>query len=217
MPSAVRVKICGVTKPEYALAAADAGADYIGLMFAESPRKISAGQAREIVLALKHAEGDRPKTVGVFVNRPPAEISAMAKEVGFDMAQLSGDEPEGELDSYTVPLIKVVHVDTSAPESIALLTLRRKLAFLTERAILPMLDAKVKGKYGGTGQTFDHSLAKSLAQEFDFLLAGGLSPDSIADVIAQVHPWGVDVSSGVETNGVKDVAKIRDFLRKAKT
>jgi phosphoribosylanthranilate isomerase len=208
----VKVKICGVTKPEFALAAAEAGADYIGLMFAESPRKITTVQGKEIVLAIKGAQGNRPKTVGVFVNHSPEEIASLVKEVGFDMAQLSGDEALTTLGSYTVPLIKAIHV--GAPE--ATQDLRGSLASLKAQNVLPLLDAKVQGKYGGTGRAFDHTLAKALAKEFDFLLAGGLTPDNITEAVAQVHPWGVDVSSGVETNGVKDVAKIRDFIKRAK-
>ncbi len=104
-----KVKICGVTKPEFALAAAEAGADYIGLMFAESPRRITKEQAREIVQAVRATKSTRPKLVGVFVNRPAAEVTATAKEVGFDIAQLSGDEPVDEVEEFSIPLIKAVH------------------------------------------------------------------------------------------------------------
>ncbi len=216
MRQAPKVKICGVTKPEFASAAAEAGADYIGLMFAESPRRITKEQAREIVQAVRGKKGKQPTLVGVFVNRPPLEIATMAKEVGFDIAQLSGDEPEDELEEFTIPLIKAVHVDSSIPGPVRLLTLRRRLTFLKQRNILPLLDTKVKGKYGGTGQPFDRELAKTLAQEFDFLLAGGLTPGNVGEIVAQVQPWGVDVSSGVETSGVKDMAKIQEFLKRTK-
>ena len=207
-----RVKICGVSDPAHALAAADAGADFIGMLFAPSPRRVTLEGAKAIAQALRSRDGPRPKLVGVFVNAAPQEVNDTAAAAGLDLVQLSGDEDEDYLEKMQRPVIKAVHVSPREPASVASLGLRRRMAFLRGAAAIPLLDTKVQGQYGGTGRPFDWQIARELAQDFDFLLAGGLTPENVAKAVGQVQPWGVDVSSGVETGGAKDPEKVRTFI-----
>ena len=212
-----RVKICGVSAPAHALAAAEAGADFIGMIFAPSPRQVTTTQARSIVEAVRReAKAPRPKLVGVFVNAEAKAVNAAAAEAGLDLVQLSGDEDLDYLDGIEPPVIKAVHVSGREPGKVAALGLRRTLAHLRGANAIPLLDTKVQGMYGGTGRAFDWEVAQDLAQDFQFLIAGGLTPDNVGQALRRVHPWGVDVSSGVETGGVKDLAKIRAFIQAAR-
>ncbi len=207
-----QVKICGVTRPEHAFAAADAGADYIGLMFAESHRRIAPAQAREIIAAARGRPGPAPKCVGVFVNAPAAQVNAIATDLALDLVQLSGDEDENYLAQMTVSVIKAVRIPPRLPERVAVATMGRTLAALREAATIPLLDSHVHGRYGGTGEIADWHAAAQLAHSYQFLLAGGLTPHNVAEAVRTVRPWGVDVSSGVETDKIKDIAKIRAFI-----
>ena len=208
-----RIKICGVTEPAYALVAVEAGADFIGLNFAPSHRRVTLSKAKAIAEAVREFGEHRPKLVGVFVNAEPREINHIAIQVGLDMAQLSGDEDQRSLSEIERPVIKAVHVPPGPVEEHSGHSLRTRLAVLRDRKAIPLLDTKVPGKAGGTGRSFEWEVATELAREFYFLLAGGLTPQNVAEAVATVRPWAVDVSSGVETNGVKDPQKIRDFVR----
>ena len=208
-----KIKICGVTQPSHALAAAEAGADFIGMVFAPSQRRLSREQAKAIAEAVRGSGGPQPKLVGVFVDADPREVNSIADEVGLDMAQLSGDEDVDYLSEIERPAIKVVHVPSKPPAEVAWPGIRRGLAVLRQAEAVPLLDTEVEGQAGGTGRSFDWDVAGELAQEFDFLLAGGLTPENVAEAVARVRPWAVDVSSGVETDGVKDTAKIRAFIQ----
>lgn len=215
----VRVKICGVTAPDHALTAADAGADFIGLMFAqESRRYLTPEHAKEIVDELRAAfpASTGPKLAGVFVNEPLDVIARLVDDLGLDIVQLSGDEPWSMLPKLPRPCFKAFRVaaGTSLDEAIA--GLEEGRTALEGTASYFLLDAAVAGSYGGTGQRADWSIAAELARRFPVVLAGGLSPDNVTEAVAQVRPWGVDVSSGVETGGVKDIEKIRAFVLAAK-
>ncbi len=208
--SSLRVKICGVRAPEQALAAADAGADYLGLVFyPSSHRLVTPAQAAAITRALRErAAGDHaPKAVGVFVNEPPERINALAQECALDLAQLSGDESPEVCRAINIPVIKAVRPRTL--EDLDVLAAYRPgvLAFL--------LDTPVAGMWGGTGAVGDWSLAYEMARRYPTLLAGGLTPENVRAAIEAAQPWGVDVSSGVETNGQKDHLKIFDFVTRA--
>jgi phosphoribosylanthranilate isomerase len=209
--SPLRVKICGVKTPKQALAAAEAGADYIGLIFyPPSSRLVTPEQAKEITSALhqrresgKHA----PKAVGVFVNESPETINVLVEACGLDLAQLSGDESPEACRAIHVPVIKAVR-----PRVLADL---EPLAAYRPGVQAFLLDTPVAGMWGGTGAVGDWSLARALAARYPMLLAGGLTPENVGAAIEAVQPWGVDVSSGVETNGSKDAAKIQAFLAAA--
>ena len=205
-----RVKICGIKDKTNALAAVEAGADFIGLMFARSQRQVSPAQAREIASAVKKIS-NATKLVGVFVNTPSSQINELADLCALDWVQLSGDESWEYCREVVRPIIKTIRVDQQSPEELyAELSDGDKL--LPPQRFIAHLDSQVEGKYGGTGKSFDWNLAQQVAKRFPVIIAGGLDPENVARLIKRVAPWGVDVSSGVETEGVKDMAKIKAFI-----
>ncbi len=201
------VKICGLRTIEQALAAADAGADMLGLVFAVSRRQVSPEQAAlivEAVRAMPHAQ--RVTVVGLFVNETPERMQAIVHQCGLDAIQLSGDEPSTMAAQLPgIAQFKAIRLD-GAPSEAGWLD-----AHPAPNVHL-LVDAHVPGSYGGAGVLADWHRATELARRRSIVLAGGLTPENVDAAIRQVHPWGVDVSSGVETNGVKDVAKIRAFV-----
>lgn len=208
---ALAVKICGIRSAQDALMAAEAGADMIGLMFAPSRRQIDRATAGQIVAALRQSPaGQDVMVVGVFVNEAPSVIAELADEVGLDWIQLSGHEVPDTVAGLELPLLKAVRFDNDPSEA-------AWLAGATSCATTPvLLDANVAGSYGGAGVKADWQAAARLAAERPVLLAGGLDPHNVAAAIAAVRPWGVDVSSGVESGGVKDHDKIRAFISAAR-
>lgn len=203
----VRVKICGVTRVEDALAAADAGADLLGLNFyAKSPRCVTLAQALEI----RHAVKRRVKLVGVFVNASRQEIVEIGRELTLDFVQLHGDEPEDHLAGASLAVIRALRLKpgTSADDFTRMLE--------RTRADLVILDSYASSLYGGTGVALD---PQALAR-FDLsraLIAGGLNPETVAKA-ARLNPYGVDVASGVESApGIKDHRKLRSFIVNAKS
>ncbi|EGH03960.1 N-(5'-phosphoribosyl)anthranilate isomerase [Pseudomonas amygdali pv. morsprunorum] len=199
--SAVRSKICGITRIEDALAAAEAGADAIGLVFyPKSPRAVTVLQARAIIAALPPFI----TTVGLFVNASRCELNETLDAVALDMLQFHGDETPDECDGYHRPYIKALRV--KAGDDIAQVC----RTYRNARGVL--LDTYVEGVPGGTGETFDWAL---IPDDLDkpVILAGGLTSANVAQAIAQVRPYAVDVSGGVEkSRGIKDREKILAFM-----
>ncbi|KPY59444.1 phosphoribosylanthranilate isomerase [Pseudomonas syringae] len=199
--SAVRSKICGITRIEDALAAAEAGADAIGLVFyPKSPRAVTVLQARAIIAALPPFI----TTVGLFVNASRCELNETLDAVALDMLQFHGDETPEECDGYHRPYIKALRV--KAGDDIAGVC----RSYRNARGVL--LDTYVEGVPGGTGETFDWAL---IPDDLDkpVILAGGLTSANVAQAIAQVRPYAVDVSGGVEkSKGIKDREKILAFM-----
>ena len=214
----IRVKICGLSSPDDACAAADAGADYIGMVFVpERRRRIAPEAAREIVDAVRSLPNVTPRMVGLFADQPLAEVNAIAARCGLDAAQLCGAETPEYAAAVDCPVIKAVHVPASyrAPGDVPELAAR--MEEYAAAGCIVTLDRLVAGLQGGTGQSFDLEVAAALARRgAAFLLAGGLSPANVARAISAVRPWGVDVSSGVETLGRKDRRKIRRFIDNAR-
>ncbi len=206
-----RVKICGIREKAHALAVIEAGGDFIGLVFAPSQRQVTPDQARKIVSTVRKC-GETTAVVGVFVNMPSPVVNRIASTCNLDWVQLSGDESWEYCRQITKPLIKAVRIshDQHAQEIYA--NLATGAGVLSNQRYLYLLDSQVKDKYGGTGMTFDWSLARQAAERFPVIIAGGLTPENVAQAIEMVTPWGVDVSTGVEASGVKDVAKIRTFI-----
>ena len=209
-----RVKICGIRDKIQALAAVEAGADFIGLVFAPSQRQVSPAQARKIASAVResgHPDYIGTEVVGVFANMSASEVNETADYCALDWVQLSGDESWEYCRRINRPVIKTVRVSQqSLPELDNVLSAGTKL--LGKQNLIILLDTHVEGKYGGTGKGFDWNLAQQLAKKFPIMVAGGLSPQNVAQLIQKVKPWGVDVSSGVESRGVKDTAKIKAFI-----
>ncbi len=205
-----RIKICGISDKTHALAAVEAGADFIGLVFAPSQRQVSPAQACKISSAVKKSS-DATKVVGVFVNAPSSQVNELADFCALDWIQLSGDESWEYCREVVRPVIKAIRINQQSPEKLyAELSAGSKL--LPLQGFITLLDSRVEGKYGGTGESFNWNLAREVTKKFPIIIAGGLDPKNVARLIERVSPWGVDVSSGVETGGVKDIAKIKAFI-----
>lgn len=203
--TAVRVKICGITRVEDALAAAAAGADAIGLVFyAKSPRAVDIEQAREILAALPPFV----TSVGLFVDAERSELERILASVPLDLLQFHGDESVQQCEAFGRPYIKALRV--KAGDDIA----AQVACYHSAQGIL--LDAYVEGVPGGTGEAFDWSLIPQALSK-PLILAGGLRPDNVAEAVSRVRPYAVDVSGGVEASkGVKDVEKVGAFIRAAR-
>jgi phosphoribosylanthranilate isomerase len=206
-----RIKICGIKDESQALAAAEAGADFIGLVFAPSRRQITPTPAEKIVAALKQHQA-RAKIVGVFVNASAASVNKIADFCQLDWVQLSGNETWEYCRDITRPVIKTVHVNTGDTAEQISYELSYGTGILEKRKHLFLLDSDAKFSYGGTGVSFNWKLAQAPTGKFQIILAGGLSAENVEEAIRIAAPWGVDVSSAVETEGVKDMAKIRKFI-----
>ncbi len=218
------VKICGVSEPRHARAAASYGADLIGVVVAPSRRQVTMGQARRIADALGDRLGPpaapsvtaveqrlraaRPLLVGVFADQDADTINGIADECGLDLVQLSGSEPWEACGLLNRPVLKCLKVreGQAAPDVLT----------QVHGGALLLLDPYVEGTYGGAGVTLEWEVAAQVAEKEPVMLAGGLRPENVARAVGTVRPWAVDVSSGVETEGVKDVAKIRAFIKAAK-
>lgn len=216
----VRVKICGITNLEDALAAADAGADYLGFIFyPPSKRAVDEPTARAIATRLRQRER-RPLLVGVFVDEEAAAMAAVLEECGLDLAQLSGDEPPALVGDPSSPLFgrsyKALQ-PTSLPEAEA----EAEWYATPERAAGQpslLLDAYHPTLPGGTGRTTDWEMAARLAETVPgLMLAGGLTPENVGEAVRRVRPFAVDVASGVEEAlGKKDQEKVRAFIAGAR-
>ena len=213
----LKVKICGIRALEDALVAAEAGADFIGMVFVpERHRRITPKEAKVIVDGVRNSGGPAPRIVGLFADQAIEEVAGIVEFCGLDLVQLCGKESVEYAGQTGCDVIKVVHVAESATATDDAGTGAQVKEF-SGVGHLVTLDRYVEGIQGGTGVGFDWDVAASLSQAgHPFLLAGGLTPENVSKAITKVHPWGVDVSSGVETNGKKDHAKIRDFMHEAR-
>jgi phosphoribosylanthranilate isomerase len=191
--------------------AIDSGADAIGFILAQSRRRVSLD---EIVTIRQQLEPVYPPLVGVTVNAEPDVIVRDVEIAGLDMIQLSGDESPDVLDRYDLPVIKALRFEAGVTFDDAI---RRVAAWLDrpKAARHVIIEGHADGSFGGTGTRADWDLAAGIARRYPVILAGGLAPDNVEDAIRIVQPFGVDVSSGTESNGVKDHAKIRAFAQHA--
>ncbi|WP_160722136.1 phosphoribosylanthranilate isomerase [Bacillus sp. USDA818B3_A] len=200
----MKVKICGLMDSETALKAAEYGADAIGLVFAESKRKVTPEKAKDIVSVLP-AEVLK---IGVFVNETKEEIERIASIAGLTHIQLHGEEPASFCQSLSFPVVKAISFEGN--EALSEIT-----QFPTDYILLD----GPKGKYrGGNGIVFDwQQVNTSYLEGKKVILAGGLHLENVEEAIQIINPYMVDVSSGVETNGIKDLTKIKAFIEKVKT
>lgn len=200
-----KVKICGLTRMEDIRAANQFHPNYIGFVFAKSRRQVDADTAG----ALKSGLNGEIKAVGVFVNEEIDIIQSLVKEAIIDAVQLHGSEDEEYIENLrakiSVPIIKAVSVQSS-----------EQVLFASH---LPcdylLLDTYVSGEQGGSGKSFDWSIIPKIQKPY--FLAGGLDSRNVADAIKILHPYGVDVSSGVETGGLKDSGKMAEFISKVRS
>lgn len=241
MNGSTRVKICGSRTPEDVLAAAEAGADFVGINFAASKRRVGVEEAIAMVQALgtplaqrqvslppsvsaheredlqawfergtqvldAYLEAKRPLTVGIFADQPIDEVNAIAEETGLDLVQLSGDESWEDCLLVTRDVLQVIHVSPlDAPSDVIE---RVQPGF----ALALMLDSAHGPYRGGSGVTFDWSVARETSARLPIFLAGGLTPENVGEAIRLVQPWAVDVASGTETDGRKDYNRVRAFI-----
>ena len=209
-------KICGVRTSSVAIAAAEFGADYLGLMLAPSKRQIDLSTIASIrtdlyAWAVAQVDHHLPKLTAVVVNLAPGELCEIVSSGAVDVIQLSGDESPEVLDEIDIPVIKAIRIDPQRGESAA----RREIEAWLNRARPAagiLVDAWHPDAYGGTGLTADWITVARLAADYPIWLAGGLTPENVASAISEVQPFGVDVSTGVESDGRKDVARISAFL-----
>ena len=207
----VRTKICGLTRPEEAIACLQAGADWIGLNFhPSSSRFVSHAQAREILDAV----GDASRVVALFVNRPTDEVGATADALGIQIVQLHGDEPPGDLLTLgRFQLIRAFRLG-SAADIDAMERYRQDARRMGREPDAVLVDAFVEGQAGGTGKSLDDSILGRIPPLPRLILAGGLTPENVAERAERARPWMVDVASGVESSpGRKDPAKVAHFIR----
>ena len=200
-----KIKICGIKTLEDALAAIDAGADYLGFNFyPKSPRFVERETCAEITSVLKERY-PHITLVGVFVNSPVDDVKDILAVCSLDFAQLHGDE--------TVEFMELLQEKSfKAFRGVADVETDKRMIADGEPAFL--VDASVKGLYGGSGVTADWEGAAKLAKKYPLLLAGGLTPENVGEAIGRVKPWGVDVASGVESApGKKDAAKMSAFIK----
>jgi phosphoribosylanthranilate isomerase len=200
------VKICGITNPGDARVAADAGADAVGFIFAESPRRVGVEEARRISIALP----ENVVRVGVFVDEDPAEVLRISREVGLDLAQLHGDEPPETVTALReagVKVMKALRVKNTT-----------SLDALDEyEADLFLLDAYSAKARGGTGERFDWRVAKSLTGRDNIVVSGGLGPENVREAVEFFEPFGVDASSSLEDGpGRKNGELVRRFVLAAR-
>ncbi len=219
------VKICSLRAVEHAVWARDAGADAVGLIFADAPRRIDLPTARAIrrelgprveiaeasaeTIERERQSAGQPLLVGVFARQSVDEIERVLELVDLDLVQLSGGEHPALSSRIRRAVIRAVHVADGMDSSTVVREIDRA------PATVPHLDAR-STQGGGTGMQIDWSLAAAVAGQRPIVLAGGLTPDNVGAAVRQVRPWAVDVSSGVETDGVKDRDKIAAFIRAAK-
>ena len=196
-----KIKICGIKTVTDALAAMDAGADLIGFNFySKSPRYIDVGRCRDIMSVMRRY--GHITYVGVFVNASVGTIRATMETLGLSLAQLHGDETPEMLSALDGKAFKAFR---GVPQNLD--------GFARVAVPALLVDASVKGTYGGTGVTADWNSAAELAKKYPLLLAGGLTPDNVVEAVRQVSPWGVDVASGVESSpGLKDATKMKAFV-----
>lgn len=209
------VKVDGLREPEHAVAAAQAGADLIGFIFAPARRRVTPEHARACIAAAKAASVQPMLTVGVFVDEEAARIADVAAVAGLDAVQLHGDESPELAVHLPLPVLKAFNprpdqtVDEVAGKIAAHLS-------MPAGARAALVDGYRPGESGGTGVAADWTLASALARRFPLILAGGLTPGNVTKAIKTVRPLGVDVSSGVEVDGVKDAGRIAAFVAAAR-
>jgi phosphoribosylanthranilate isomerase len=210
--ASIRIKICGVTTPDDARFAAEDGADAVGLNFyPSSPRYLTPRRAAEIVRALPPFTAP----VGVFVGMPMRQVCAVSYQLGLRSIQTYDDNPPTE-DPFPFAHIPAFRVKDSSELNYIRQFVEAATA-LGRRPAAILIDSRVDGQMGGSGHVAPWSLLTGFDAGVPLILAGGLTPENVADAIAIVRPWGVDVASGVELSpGVKDPAKVAAFIRAAR-
>lgn len=206
-----KIKICGLRGAEAALAASNAGADYLGFVFVEGVRRqLKPADGAQLISEYRSANstGSSPGLVGLFRNQEITWVNEVVRTVGLDFVQLCGDEDDSYISMMNVPVFRQVRVKEGTTPT----QLRKFVSPHLEAERVVVLDRFDKDTPGGSGLSFDWAAAENVANLDNVLLAGGLKPENVQSAIVRLSPWGVDVSSGVETDGVKNPERIRSFI-----
>ena len=206
------IKICGLTSIEDALGAAASGADIIGMVFAPSHRRVSPELAFTIVKQVRQMP-HHPIIAGVFVNEQPQSVNEIAAYCSLDIVQLSGDESWDYGRKLACPFIKVIHVTPASNSTDIVLSIKKGYTSTQGMSFICMLDCKFDSNYGGSGLSFNWDIAAEATLRFPLMIAGGLSAGNVRKLMRQANPAGVDVSSGVEIEGKKDIGRIQEFIQ----
>ena len=208
-----RFKICGLRDADNAVVAADAGADFLGFNFVPGVRRqLTVAKAQDIISVYRERRGSGgPKLVGLFANQPVEDVNSIVQRCSLDYAQLCGDEPPDYWAGISTKIIKMVKVRDEGPSKQVVEATLARVNEIISGGHVALLDKYKAGALGGTGSSFDWRIARQISDRYNIMLAGGLSPDNVGQAIDEVAPWGVDVSSWVETDGVKDPEKIEAF------
>ncbi len=218
-----KIKICGVRDGDAAFVAASCGADYFGVVLVEGVRRqLTPFRAQEVVRDFRIRARDHrvrrlrqkgPQVVGLFRNQDARWVNKTARQVDVDYVQLNGEEDEAYMRAMWKPIIRQVRIRSDWS--------REQLSDLVDHHLsqnrIVLLDRYDEDQPGGTGKRFDWSIAEGIADREGVLLAGGLHPGNVNSALQELNPWGVDVSTGVETDGIKDHSKIRAFIEAAKS
>ena len=212
------IKICGVRKAQDALVAAESGADFIGLVFVPNRRRsLDLESAAHIVEELKVSFSIRPEIVGLFADQSLEQVNLFVSNCKLDWVQLCGRESLEYCDAVQTRVFKVIHVPVASHSDEDAEILAATINDYSVSGHMITLDRQECVWQGGTGLSFDWQIASKLSKMgFEFVLAGGLTPSNVGEAIKIVNPWGVDVSSGVETDGTKNAEKIEAFIRQSK-
>lgn len=216
-PKKGAVKICGIREVEHAIVAADAGANYLGFILAPSRRQVTPDQVRTCLRAVREAFEQPPLAVGVFVNSSVEEMNSAIAEADLDLVQIHGNAESIDLSEVTRPALVAFHPELGSPRAAVEASMHSLLAGSGRPPIAYLVDGHQAGHYGGVGVRADWTLAQELARDWPIILAGGLNPENVGEAVSVVVPTAVDVSSGIETDGVKDPVKIRAFVEAARS
>ena len=223
MNSQPKIKICGVRDGDTAFVVASSGADYFGVVLVEGVRRqLTPFRAQEVVRdfrirardhRVKRLRQKATQVVGLFRNQDARWVNTTARRVDVDYVQLNGEEDEAYMRAMWKPVIRQVRIRTDWS--------REQLSDIVDHHLsmdrIVLLDRYDEDQPGGTGKMFDWSIAEGIADRNGVLLAGGLHSGNVSSALQELKPWGVDVSTGVETDGIKDHSKIRAFIETAKS
>ena len=207
------LKVCGLRDVASAIKASEVGADFLGFVFVPRTRRcLQLETARDVVSRYRRHVGDGgPRLVGLFADQPITDIDKVVRAVGLDMVQLCGEETPEYWSKISVPVIKQIKVCDGGDRKHVFAETLRRVENVVQYGHLAALDKYHPGAKGGTGISFDWGIAADVSSKANFLLSGGLTPENVERAIDIVRPLGVDVSSGIETGGVKDSKKIEAF------
>ena len=209
-------KICGISEIDHAVAARRYGAYWIGFVFVPGVRReISVEKVKDIITQYRDLTGPGgPGIVGLFANQTLSEVSSISGQCDLDYVQLCGDEDDAYWSQLDFSIIRQIKVPSVGERSQIVDSLRQEVENVLGKDAIPLLDRLERGKLGGTGKSFDWSVAAELPEDWDYVVAGGLDSGNVVEAIQQSNPWAVDVSSGVETDGEKETNKIKEFADK---